>query len=207
MIQANLVAEDQYFDASRSRDPDHLRGQFVPWAHLEIPDGGWTFKLARGTLLVSDANSASLYAVEKAELQQSIDIGGHHWGRFRYADASEQHIFIVSTFQLNVYDRADGSRVLMIPAGRLPWDYYATPENQWRYTEETFNHGEPNFRRDVSPNPVDREDYFYTGAWSRILYTVVIQHPHVKFVFPLAENIWQWHLATGSSLSRTSGDS
>jgi len=175
MIEADLIAQDQYFDDSRSRDPDHLRGQFVPWAHLEILEDGQAFKLTRGTLLVSSSQRALLYDVEKAELQQTIEVNnGPNFVRLRYVDINERHIFIVSTLQLDVYDRANGSRVLTIPAGRLPWDHYASPENQWRSTEESFNHGELSFRRAVPQNWAHREDYFHAGAWSRIPRTVIV---------------------------------
>ena len=43
MIDANQFAEDLYLDLSRRRDPDHLRGQFVPWACLLIPENGQAF--------------------------------------------------------------------------------------------------------------------------------------------------------------------
>ncbi|KAF9642594.1 hypothetical protein BDM02DRAFT_3176644 [Thelephora ganbajun] len=163
MIKGNLVAEDRYLDTNRSRDPDHLRGQFVPWARLQIPEDGRAFKLTRGTLLVSSVQKAFLYDVEKAELQQTIELQPFGSGRLRYVDISDQHVFIVSTLQLDVYDRANGSRVLTIPAGRLPWNFYASPENQWRRTEETFNDGELGFRRAAPPNWADREDYFHAA--------------------------------------------
>jgi len=169
MIEGNLVAQDRYFDTNRSRDPDHLRGQFVPWARLLIPEIGRAFKLTRGTLLVASAQRAFLYDVEKAELRQTIEMHALGPGHLRYVDVSEQHIFIVTNRRLNVYDRANGSCVLSIPAGRLPWDFYASPENQWRCTEDTFNDGELGFRRAEPPNWADREDYFHAGVWSKIL--------------------------------------
>ena len=161
MIEANQFAEDLYLDLSRRRDPDHLRGQFVPWACLQIPENGRAFKLARGTLLVSSAQRAFLYDIEKAELLQTIHVQTQ--GHLRYVDVSEKHIFIVSILQLNVYDRENGSCVLRIPAGRLPWDFYASRESQWRRTEETSDHGELRFRRAAPPNWADREDYFSAG--------------------------------------------
>jgi len=173
MIEGNLVAQDRYLDISRSRDPDHLRGQFVPWARLLIPENGRAFKFTRGTLLVASVQRAFLYDVEKAELQQIIEVHALGFGQLRYVDVSEQHIFIVSNRRLNVYDRANGSCVLSIPAGRLPWDFYASPENQWRRTENTFNDGELGFCRAEPPNWADREDYFHAGVWSRILSSVV----------------------------------
>ncbi|KAF9642592.1 hypothetical protein BDM02DRAFT_2028860 [Thelephora ganbajun] len=163
MIKGNLVAEDRYLDTNRSRDPDHLRGQFVSWARLQIPADGRVFKLTRGTLLVSSVQKAFLYDVEKAELQQTIELQPFGSGRLRYVDISDQHVLIVSTLQLDVYDRANGSRVLTIPAGRLPWNFYASPENQWRRTEEVFNDGELGFRRAAPPNRANREDYFHAG--------------------------------------------
>jgi len=156
------MAEDLYLDTSHSRDPDHLRGQFVPWARLLVPENGRAFKLARGTLLVSSAERAFLYDIEKAELQQTV--GVETSGQLRYVDVSEQHIFIVSAPRLNVYDRANGSCVLSIPAGRLPWGFYASPENQWKRTEEASNHGELCFRRAEPPNWAHREDYFHAGT-------------------------------------------
>jgi hypothetical protein len=162
MIQADLIARDQHLDANRSRDPDHLRGQFVPWARLLVPENGRAFKLTRGTLLVCSAQRAFLYDVEKAELQQTIEV--QFSGQLRYVDISEQHVFTVSTLELNVYDRANGLRVLSIPAGRLPWGFYASPKNQWRSAEGTFNHGELRFRRAAPPNWADREDYFHAGV-------------------------------------------
>lgn len=167
MIEASRIANQKYLDISRSRDPDHLRGQFVPWARLLVPEDGRAFKLTRGSLLVTSAQKAYLYDVEKAELQQTIEVQTS--GQLRYVDISEQHIFIVSIFQLNVYDRANRSCVLSIAAGRLPWGAYAHPRNQWRRTEEAFNHGELCFRRAAPPNWADREDYFNAGVWFRIL--------------------------------------
>lgn len=161
MIEASQIADDLYLDDSRSRDPDHLRGQFVPWARLLVPENGRAFKLSRGTLLVSSAQRAFLYDVEKAELQQSIAVETS--GQLRYVDISERHIFIVSILKLNVYDRANGSCVLSIPAGRLPWGFYATPENQWRRSEHVYDDGELYFRRAAPPNWADREDYFHAG--------------------------------------------
>ena len=161
MIEANEIAEGLYLDINRSRDRDHLRGQFVPWALLLIPEDARAFKLTRGTLLASSVQTAFLYDIEKAELQQTIGIQTQ--GRLRYVDVSERHIFIVSILQLNVYDRANGSCVLSIPAGRLPWGFYASPGNQWRRIQESSNHGELCFRRAAPPNWADREDYFCAG--------------------------------------------
>lgn len=172
MIQADLIARDQHLDASRSRDPDHLRGQFVPWARLLVPENGRAFKLTRGTLLVCSAQRAFLYDVETAELQQTIEVQSS--GQLRYVDVSEQHVFIVSTLELNVYDRANGLRVLSIPAGRLPWGFYSSPKNQWRSAEGTSNHGELGFRRAAPPNWADREDYFHAGVWFTVLISVAI---------------------------------
>ena len=161
MIEGNQIAEDLFLDSRRSRDPNHLRGHFVPWARLLIPENGRAFKLTRGTLLVSSAQRAYLYDIEKAELQQTI--GVETSGQLRYVDISEQHIFVVSILRLNVYDRANGSCVLSIPAGRLPWGFYASPENQWRRTDQASNHGELRFQRAPPPNWADREDYFNAG--------------------------------------------
>ena len=174
MIEASLTAEDQYLDADRGRDPDHLRGQFVPWARLLGPENGRMFKLTRGTLLVSSAETAFLYDVEKAELQQTIELRSSNLGRLQYVDVSERHVFVVGILRLNVYDRTNGSNVLTIDAGRFPWNFYASPENQWRCLEETFNYGELGFRRTAPSNWAHREDYFNAGVWSRILSTVVV---------------------------------
>ena len=163
MIKGNRIAEERHFDANRGRDPDHLRGQFVPWARLLVPDDGRVFKLTRGTLLVSSFQRASLFDVEKGELQQTIVLGALP-GRLRYVDLSDQHIFIVCTHQLGVYDRTTGSRVLFIPSGRQPWDFYASPENQWRRTEETLNHGELGFRRAEPQHWTHRDDNFHAGV-------------------------------------------
>lgn len=170
MFEARLVAQAQYLDASRMRDPGHLRGQFTPWARLSIPedpDDDVAFRLTRGTLLVFNADRALLYNVEKAELEQIIEV--HVPGNVEYLDVSERHMFIVSHIQLTVYDRVSGLRVLSIPSGRLPWDFYATPENQWRRTEEALNHGELGFRRAAPPNWAHRMDYFDAGMWSGAL--------------------------------------
>jgi len=156
-----------YLDTSRSRDLDHLRGHFVPWARLLVPEDSRAFKLTRGTLLVSNTQTAYLYDVEKAELQQTIVVQTS--GQLRYVDLSERHIFIVSILQLSVYDRANSSCVLSIPAGRQPWGFYAYPINQWRRTEEPSKSGELSFRRAAPPNWADREDYFNAGVWFRIL--------------------------------------
>jgi hypothetical protein len=127
-----------------------------------IPENGRVFKLTRGTLLVSGAHTAFLYDIEKAELQQTIDVQTP--GQLRYADVSERNIFIVSTLQLNVYDRENGSCVLSIPGGRRPWNFYANPENQWRRTQATPDRGELRFRRAAPVNWADREDYFSAGG-------------------------------------------
>jgi len=133
------------------------------------------FKLTRGSLLVSSASSAFLYDVRKAELQQTIEVHSFGFGQLRYVDISEQHVFVISTLRLSVYDRTSGSNVLSIDAGRLPWGSYASLENQWRCTENTFNHGELGFRRaQVPPNWAHREDRFHAGAWSSILSAVVV---------------------------------
>ena len=163
MIKGNRVAESLHLDAGRSRDPDHLRGQFVPWAHLLVPDDGRAFKLTRRTLLVSSFQRAFLFDVEKAELQQTIELVALT-GRLRYVDLSDQHVFIVCTLQLSIYDRTTSSRVLTIPGGRQPWDFYASPENQWRRTEQSLNHGELGFRRAVPPNWAHRDDGFHAGV-------------------------------------------
>jgi len=176
MIEAYLAARDKYLDPSRDEDPDLIRGQFVPWACLltaEDPEEDPGFQLTRGTLLVSGASSAFLYGIEKAELQQTIQVHPAGFGELRYVDVSEHHVFMAGTFQLNVYDRASGSCVLNIPSGRLPWGFYANPENQWRCTGEPFNHGELHFRRADSPNWAYREDYFHAGGWFVILKSIL----------------------------------
>lgn len=165
MLEAWLIAETQYLKVNRTRDPDHLRGQFAPWARLLVPGGdddGLTFKLTRGTLLVFSANRAFLYDIEKAELEQTIEAQLH--GNVQYVDVSEEHVFFVSPFELAVYDRMSGSRVLVIPSGRLPWDFYASPRNQWRRTEDTFCHSELGFLRALPQNWAHREDYFDAGT-------------------------------------------
>lgn len=163
MIKGLRISEKRFFDASRSRDPDHLRGQFVPWARLAVPEDCRAFKLTRRILLISGSQRALLFDVEKAELRQTIEVDGYT-GVLRYVDISDQHLFIVCTHQLSIYDRGTGSRVLCIPAGRQSWDFYATPENQLRRTEATLNHGELGFRRFASSNWADREDYFHAGV-------------------------------------------
>jgi hypothetical protein len=198
-IEANLVVQAQHLDTSRSRDPDHLRGQFVPWACLRVPENSGdelAFRLIRGTLLVLNRHRAFLFDIETAELQQTITM--HALERLQYIDLSDQHLFIVSALLLEVYDRATGSRVLSIPAGRQPWNFYASPENQWRRAGETLNHGELGFRRAAPPNWAHREDYFLIGVWSSFLGVVVVPifltpppPPHVKFTYPLVESIWR----------------
>lgn len=173
MITGNRISETRFFDASRSRDPDHLRGQFVPWARLKVPENGRAFKLTRETLLVSSSQRAFLFDVEIAELRQTIELDALA-GSLRYVDVSDQHVFIVSTLRLDVYDRATGSRVLSIPAGRQPWDFYAAPENQWRRARETFSHGELSLRRTAPSGSCDREGYFHAGVWFRITSATII---------------------------------
>lgn len=169
MIRANLVAQERYLDPSRSRDPNHLRGHFVPWARLLVPEDAQAFKLTRGTLLVSGSLKAFLYDVESAELKRTIDISAP--GQLRYVDVSERHVFIISTLQLNVYLRANGSHILSLDGGKQPRDFYASPANQY----ETCNRGqgELGFQRVTDQTQADREDSFHAGVWSRILSTVV----------------------------------
>lgn len=174
MIAGNRVAEGRYLDASRSRDSDHLRGQFVPWGLVLIPENGRALKLTKGTLLVSGVHKLFIYDVETAELQQTIDMGGIIEG-LKYVDVSERHALIVSDIQVKVYDRETGSLVLSIPGGRQPRDFYATPENQWQRTEETFYHAELGFRQAMRPNGPEKEDYFLAGTQSRILCRAVTQ--------------------------------
>ncbi|KAF9643602.1 hypothetical protein BDM02DRAFT_3123197 [Thelephora ganbajun] len=198
MIEANLIAQAQYLDTSRGRDPDHLRGQFAPWARLlipEDPDDELAFKLTRGTLLASGAYKAFLYGVEKAELQQTIELHTFGSEQLRYVDVSNQHIFIVSALHLNVYDRANGSHVLSIPAGRLPWDFYASPKNQWRCAEETSNHGELGFRRAAPPNWAHRVDYFHAAHVSSCGKHLVIMTLSSRII--LIQDFWK--LLTPSS--------
>lgn len=164
MIEGQRIADERFLDASRSGDPDHLRGQFVPWARLTVPADARALKLTRGTLLVSNSQNAFLFDVEKAELRQTIAVDALA-GFLRYVDISDKHAFIVSTHSLHVYDRSTGSPVLCI---RQPWDFYATPENQLRRTEESFNHGELGFRW-TGPSGSDyKDDYFHAGASFRI---------------------------------------
>ena len=165
MIEGNRIAENRYLDVDCSRDPDHLRGQFVPWACLVIPDGCRAFKLVRGVLLVSGTQTAFLYDIERAELQQTIEVGAYGFGDIRYVDISEHHIFVVHALQLNVYDQATGLLVLTIPAGRQPFDYHASPENQLIRTEETLNHGELGFRT-AGPGRAVKDEYFHAGVYS-----------------------------------------
>lgn len=86
---------------------------------------------------------AFLYNVENAELQQAIEV--QFSGQLRYVGVNEQHVFIISTLELNVYDWASGLCVLSIPAGRLPWGFYANLKTPWRSVEETSNHGKLGF--------------------------------------------------------------
>jgi hypothetical protein len=167
MIKGSRIANKKFLDRSRYRDPDHLRGQFIPWARFAVPEDGRALKLTRGTLLVSGSQRALLFDVEKAELRQTIEVDALT-GMLQYVDISDQHVFIVSTHQLDEYDRATGSRVLCIPAGSQPWDFYATPENQWKRTEDTFNHGELGFQWTAPSKTGDREDYFHAGVWFMI---------------------------------------
>lgn len=161
MSKGNRIAENRYLDADYGRDPDHLRGQFVPWALLVIPIGIQAFRLVRGTLLVSNSQTALLYDIEKAELQQIVEIDTHGFGDVQYVDINEEHMFVVRALQLNVYERATGSLVLSIPAGRQLFD--ASPRNQLIRTEETLNHGELGFRAAVV-SWANEDGYFHAGA-------------------------------------------
>jgi hypothetical protein len=163
MMEGNRIAENRHLDADRSRDPDHLRGQFVPWARLAFPQESLASKFVQGTLLESNSQRAFLYDIEKAELQKTIEVGSHGFGNVRYVDINEKHIFLVRPFQLTVYDQATSSLVLSIPAGRLPCDFYANPEDQLIRTEEALNHGELGFRA-AGPAGADREEYFHAGT-------------------------------------------
>lgn len=165
MIEGNRIAENRYLDVDRTRDPGHLRGQFVPWARLAIPEDSRAFKLTRGTLLVSSNQTAFLYDIETAELQQTIEVDTNGSGDVRCVDVTERHIFIVRPLRLSVYDRETGLLVLSVPAGRQPSDFYASPENQLIRTEKTLNHGELGFRVPGS-GQVDRSEHFHAGACS-----------------------------------------
>lgn len=165
-MEGHRTAENRYFDANHSRDPDRLRGHFIPWACFVIPEGSQAFALTRGTLLESSNYTAFLYDVEKGELQQTIEIETYGFGDVRDADISEQHIFIVRVLQLNVYDRATGLLVLTIPAGRESFDFHASPENQLVRAEAISNHGEIGFQAAI-PGRADRDEYFHAGAQSR----------------------------------------
>ena len=164
MIKGNSIAEEWYLDANCSRDPDHLRGQFIPWARLSIRTGSEAFKLVRGTLLIAGSWTAYLYDIEKAELQQTIVAGARGDEQVRYVDISGYHVLIGHSLQLDVYNRETGSPVLNIPAGTQSWNFYANPENQWGCTEKPFHHGELRFRRAVRSSLGDRADYFQAGA-------------------------------------------
>ena len=161
MIEGNRLAENQYFDASRSGDLCHLRGQFIPWAHLLIPEKTRAFRLARGSLLVAGSQTAFLYDIEKAELQQTIEVDVVRVGEVRYVDLSVHHVLIVRPLQLNVYDRATGLPVLSIPAGRRSWDFYACSENRWECIKQQ---GGLCFRQAARPNWDSKDDYFHAGG-------------------------------------------
>ena len=164
MMKGHRAAERRHFDATRGKDPDHLRGQFVPWCRLRTPEDTLAFKLTGTTLLACGSQRASLFDVEKGELQESFEVDATA-GLLRYIDFSEQHIFIVCTREFSAYDRATGSRVLAIPAGRQPWDFYAKPENQWRRKKEPLDHhGELCFRRAEPSGRTYRDDYFHAGG-------------------------------------------
>lgn len=163
MVEGNRIAENRYLDPDRSRDPNHLRGQFVPWARLAIPERNRAFRLTRGRLLESSSQLAFLYNVERAELEQTIELDAYGLGDIRHVDMSEQHLFFVRVLQLNVYDRATSSLLLTIPAGRQPFDFYASPEDQLIRTEGSFNYGELGFRTADSAL-ADMDEYFHAGA-------------------------------------------
>ena len=77
MFEARLITQAQYLDASRMRDLEHLCGQLTPWARLAIPDDiddNFGFRLKRGTLLAFSTDKAFLYDIEKAGLQQTIEM-------------------------------------------------------------------------------------------------------------------------------------
>ena len=163
MIKGNRIAEGRYLDPSRSKDPNHLRGQFVPWARLRIPETPGAFKFARGTLLVCTRRTVLLYDIKKARLQQKIEVDANRLRQIRNVNLSEYHIIIALGTQLNVYDRETGSLSLSIPAG-WSWDFYASRENQWRCTKHTFDSGELSFQRAARPNRSDRGDSFQAGG-------------------------------------------
>lgn len=164
MIRGNRIAEEWYLDANRSRDLNHLRGQFIPWARLSVLTGSEAFKLARGTLLIVGSWTAYLYDIEKAELQQTIVVGARGDEQVKHVDISGYHILIGRSLQLDVYDRETGSHVLNIPAGKQSWNFYANPESQWGCTEQPSHHGELRFRRAIRSSWGDRADYFQAGT-------------------------------------------
>ena len=172
-MRGHRAAERRHFDATRSMDLDHLRGQFVPWCRLRTPEDTLAFKLTGTTLLACGSQRVVLFDVEKGEHQDYFEVDATA-GLLRYIDFSEQHIFIVCTHRFSAYDRATGSRVLVIPAGRQLWDFYAKPENQWKREKETQNHGELGFRRAEPLGGTHRDDYFHAGGLSLILNTAVI---------------------------------
>lgn len=164
MIKGSRTAEDQYFDASCGRDPNHLRGQFIPWVRLSIPEPVRGLKLVRRILLVLGDQMVFLYDIEKAELQQAIEVDDVHPRVAHYVDLSEHHILNACALRVDVYDRETGSLLLSIPAGTQPWDCYARPENQWGCVEQTLDHGELSFQQVLHPSLDDRVDYFCAGA-------------------------------------------
>ncbi|KAF9789183.1 hypothetical protein BJ322DRAFT_1017897 [Thelephora terrestris] len=182
MVKGNRIAEGRYLDASRSRDPNHLRGQFAPWASLVLPDQSRIFKLAQGTLLVSSGFTAFIYDIEKAELQQTIEsekaekslkkVKFHVADEVRYVDFSDQHILVVRALRLYVYDWETGLLVLRIPAKERPWDLYARPENQWEFIERR---GELSFRQAVRPNLNDRDDFNHLVILTLSFRVILIQ--------------------------------
>ena len=47
-----------------------------------------------------------------------------------HVDINEQRISIVSFLQLRMHEPFARSYTLSVPAGTLPWDFQARPENQ-----------------------------------------------------------------------------
>ena len=114
MIKGNRIAEDQYLDSSCSRDPNHLRGQFVPWARLQIPKTVGAFKITQGKLLVCTCRTALLYNIKKARLHQKIEVDANCLRQIQNVNLSESSGNELLTYLL----------IPLIPTSFLPFQCF-----------------------------------------------------------------------------------
>jgi hypothetical protein len=95
-----------------------LRGHFVPWAHLEMPEATRAYRFVYPILLCASYKKAFLFDVTTGALTQTIeDTRGDNssvaLGHICYVDLSAQYAIICFENEVRLYDRSMGGRLAL----------------------------------------------------------------------------------------------